>query len=161
MMTYDFTPFYRSTIGFDRMARFLEHATRVADVDSGYPPYNIEAVGDEHYRVTLAVAGFSRDELDLQVREDTLHVAGRQTDEAAEPNFLHQGIASRSFQKQFRLADHVKVENAWLDNGLLTIDLVREIPEEMKPRSIPIATSAPKAVISKAKKLLSGENKAA
>ena len=99
--------------------------------------HNIEAIGDDHYRVTLAVAGFSRDELDLQVREDTLHVAGRKTDEAAEPNFLHRGIASRSFKKQFRLADHVKVENAWLDNGLLTIDLVRELPEEMKPRSIP------------------------
>ncbi len=133
----------------------------VADVDNGYPPYNIEAVGDEHYRVTLAVAGFSRDEPDLQVREDTLHVAGRQTDEAVEPNFLHQGIAGRSFQKQFGLADHVQVENAWLDNGLLTIDLVREIPEEMKPRSIAIATSAPKTIVSKAKKLLTGENTAA
>ena len=99
MMTYDFTPFYRSTIGFDRMARFFENSTRVADVDNSYPPYNIEAVGDDHYRVTLAVAGFSRDELDLHVREDTLHVAGRQTDEAAEPNFLHRGIAGRSFKK--------------------------------------------------------------
>ncbi len=161
MMTYDFTPFYRSTIGFDRMARFLESATRVADIENGYPPYNIEAIGEDRYRVTLAVAGFSRDELDLQVREDMLHVAGRQTDEAAERNFLHQGIAGRSFQKQFRLADHVKVENAWLDNGLLAIDLVREIPEEMKPRHIAIAASAPKMVVSKAKKLLTGENKAA
>ena len=161
MMTYDFTPFYRSTIGFDRMARFLENATRVAHVDNSYPPYNIEAIGDEHYRVTLAVAGFSRDELDLQVREDMLHIAGRKTDEAAEPNFLHQGIAGRSFQKQFRLADHVKVENAWLNNGLLTIDLVREIPEEMKPRSIAIETSAPKKIVSKAKKLLTGDNKVA
>ena len=161
MMTYDFTPFYRSTIGFDRMARFLENATHVADVDNGYPPYNIEAVGDDHYRVTLAVAGFSRDELDLYVREDTLHIAGRQTDEAAEPSFLHRGIAGRSFQKQFRLADHVKVENVWLDNGLLTIDLLREIPEEMKPRSIAIETSAPKTIVAKSKKLLTGDNKVA
>jgi molecular chaperone IbpA len=161
MMTYDFTPFYRSTIGFERMARFLENATRVADIDNSYPPYIIEAIGDDHYRATLAVAGFSRDELDLQVREDTLHVAGRQSDEAAKPNFLHRGIAGRSFKKQFRLADHVKVENAWLDNGLLTIDLVRELPEEMKPRSIAIETSAPKKIVSKAKKLLTGDNKVA
>ena len=111
--------------------------------------------------MTLAVAGFSRDERDLQVREDTLHVAGRKTDEAAEPNFLHRGIAGRSFKKQFRLADHVRVENAWLDNGLLTIDLVRELPEEMKPRSIAIETSAPKTIVSKAKKLLTGDNKVA
>ena len=85
MVTYDFTPFYRSTIGFDRMARFLENSTRVADVDNSYPPYNIEAIGDEHYRVTLAVAGFSRDELDLQVREDTLHVAGERRMKRSSP----------------------------------------------------------------------------
>ena len=166
MVTYDFSPFYRSTIGFDRMARLLEGASRVAEMDNGYPPYNIEAVGEDQYRVTIAVAGFAEDELDLEVRENTLHVSGHKKDDDAETHFLHRGIASRAFSKQFRLADHVKVENAWLDNGLLTISLVREVPEEMKPRRIEITHGAPEegapdTVVSKAKTLLTGDKKAA
>jgi molecular chaperone IbpA len=161
MVTFDFSPYYRSTIGFDRMAQLLEHAARVAEIDSGYPPYNIEAVGEDHYRVTIAVAGFAESELDVQVRENTLYVAGEKADEAGDMQYLHRGIAGRSFRKQFRLADHVRVEDAWLDNGLLTIDLVRELPEAMKPRRIEIATGAPKSLVSKAKKLLGGEAKAA
>ena len=161
MITHDFSPFYRSTIGFDRMARLLENVSRVAETDNGYPPYNIEAVGDDHYRVTIAVAGFVTQDLDLQVSDNTLFVSGQKKDEASDAEYLHRGIAARAFKKQFRLADYVKVENAWLDNGLLTIDLVRELPEEMKPRRIEITKSAPREIVSNVKKLLTGGTKAA
>lgn len=161
MVTFDFSPFYRSTIGFDRMAQLLENAARVAEIDSGYPPYNIEAAGEDHYRVTVAVAGFAEDELEVQVRENTLYVAGEKKDEANGAQYLHRGIAGRSFRKQFRLADHVRVEDAWLDNGLLTIELVRELPEAMKPRRIEITAGAPRGLVSRARKLLGSEAKAA
>ena len=161
MVTFDFSPFYRSTIGFDRMAQLLENVSRVAEVDNGYPPYNIEAVGEDHYRVTIAVAGFAEGELEIQMRENTLFVSGEKKDEAAGTRYLHRGIAGRSFGKQFRLADHVRVENAWLDNGLLTIDLVRELPEAMKPRRIEITTGAPGSLVSRARKLLGNETRAA
>jgi molecular chaperone IbpA len=161
MMTFDFSPFYGSTIGFDRAARLLENANRVSDIDNGYPPYNIEAVGEDHYRVTVAVAGFAEGDIDIEVRENTLYVAGQHETEKAGGQYLHRGIAGRPFKRQFRLADHVKVENAWLDNGLLTVDLVRELPEAMKPRSIAITNGTPKAIADKAKTLLGGEKKAA
>jgi len=161
MVTYDFSPFYRSTIGFDRMAQLLENMQRVSDADNGYPPYNIEAVGEDHYRVTIAVAGFAESEINIEVRENTLQVSGKKSDEGEGLHYLHKGIAGRSFSKQFRLADHVKVENAWLDNGLLTVDLVRELPEAMRPRTIAIKSGAPEEIISKAKKLLGGDKKAA
>jgi molecular chaperone IbpA len=161
MMTFDFSPFYRSTIGFDRMAQFLENASRASEIDNGYPPFNIESVGDDHYRVTIAVAGFTQDELEIEVRENVLHVSGRKDDEPQDRQYLHRGIAGRAFQRQFRLADHVKVEDAALDNGLLTVDLVREILEALKPRTIPISTGAPKTIVSKAKKLLGGDQEAA
>jgi len=118
-------------------------------------------VGEDHYRVTVATAGFAESELDVQVRENTLYISGEKTDEADGVKYLHRGIAGRSFRKQFRLADHVRVDSAWLDNGLLTIDLVRELPEAMKPRRIEISAGAPKSLVSKAKKLLGGEAKAA
>jgi molecular chaperone IbpA len=161
MVTFDFSPFYRSTIGFDRMAQFLENASRVHDVDNGYPPYNIESVGEDHYRVTIAVAGFTQDELEIEVRENVLYVSGHKADETDNRQYLHRGIAGRAFKRQFRLADHVKVEDAALDNGLLTVDLVREVPEAMKPRTIPISAGAPKDIVSKAKKLLGGDKDAA
>ena len=161
MVTFDFSPFYRSTIGFDRMARLLENSARLAEIDNGYPPFNIEAVGEDRYRVTLAVAGFSLDELDVAVRDNALRISGKHREEAEGVQYLHRGIAGRSFDKTFRLADHVKVENAWLDNGLLTIDLVREVPEEMKPRSIAINAGAPEGFVSRAKKLLGNEKHAA
>jgi molecular chaperone IbpA len=161
MVTYDFSPFYRSTIGFDRMAQFLENAARVSELDNSYPPYNIESVGEDHYRVTVAVAGFSPDELEIEVRENVLYISGAKGEESGDRHFLHHGIAGRAFKRQFRLAEHVKVEDAALDNGLLIVDLVREVPEAMKPRTIPITTGAPKNIVSKAKKLLSGEEKAA
>jgi molecular chaperone IbpA len=161
MMSYDFSPFYRSTIGFDRMAQFLENASRLHEVDNGYPPYNIESVEDDRYRVTIAVAGFAQDELEIEVRENVLYILGHKNDEADDRQYLHRGIAGRAFKRQFRLADHVKVEDAALDNGLLTVDLVREVPEAMKPRTIPISTGTPKTIVSKAKKLLSGDSEAA
>ena len=163
MMTYDFSPFYRSAIGFDRMAQLLEKMQRASDVDNGYPPYNIEVAGEDQYRVTVAVAGFEASELDIEVRENTLHISGQKAGEGKDDSaqYLHRGIASRSFSKQFRLADHVKVENAWLDNGLLTVDLVREVPEEMKPKHIAIKGGAPVDIISRAKKLLNSDKEAA
>lgn len=157
MVRFDLTPYYRSSIGFDRMARMLENATRVSEVDNGYPPYNIEQLGDDEYRLTLAVAGFSEDDIAIEVRDNVLHVEGRQGEEEEDRKFLHKGIAGRAFAKKFNLADHVKVDNAWLNNGVLTVDLVREIPEEMKPRTIKITSGQPKTVLGKARELLTGD----
>ena len=161
MVTFDFSPFYRSTIGFDRMAQFLENAARGPELDNGYPPFNIESIGEDHYRVTIAVAGFTQDDLEIEVRENVLYISGNRKDETEDRQFLHRGIAGRAFKRQFRLADHVKVESAALDNGLLTVDLVREVPEAMKPRTIPITTGAPKSIVAKAKKLLGNDQEAA
>jgi len=161
MVTFDFSPFYRSTIGFDRMAQFLGNAARGPELDNGYPPFNIESIGEDHYRVTIAVAGFTQDDLEIEVRENVLYISGNRTDETEDRQFLHRGIAGRAFKRQFRLADHVKVESASLDNGLLTVDLVREVPEAMKPRRIPIATGSPRSIVSKAKKLLGNDQEAA
>lgn len=161
MANFDFTPFYRSTIGFDRMAQLLENAQSVKDVEKSYPPYDIETAGEDHYRVTIAVAGFTKSDLIVEVRENTLHVSGKKTDERVGAQYLHRGIGPRTFSRQFRIADHVKMENAWLENGLLTIDLVRELPEAMKPRTIVITSGAPAEIISKAKKLLGGDKKVA
>jgi len=161
MANFDFSPFYRSTIGFDRMAQLLENAQSVKDVEKSYPPYDIEAVGEDHYRVTIAAAGFAKSDLVVEVRENTLHVSGMKTGDRADAQYLHRGIGQRNFNQQFRIADYVKMENAWLDNGLLTIDLVRELPEAMKPRTIVITSGAPTEVISKAKKLLGSDKKAA
>lgn len=160
MVTLDFTPIYRSTIGFDRMARLLESSSGLTEADNGYPPYNIETIGEDHYRITLAVAGFSTDDLNMEVREGTLMISGGKKAES-DAHFLHRGIANRGFTKQFSLADHVKVEGASLENGLLTVDLVREIPEEMKPRSIKIDAAAPKSLKDKAQKILGGDKTAA
>ena len=139
---FDFSPLFRSTIGFDRMARLVDAATRVDSSASAYPPYNIEVVGEDAYRLTMAVAGFARDEIDLTVHENTLIVTGKTESKDENGRYLHRGIARRAFERRFSLADHIKVVGASLDNGLLHVDLVREVPEAMKPRSIPI-TSAP------------------
>lgn len=157
MVRFDFSPYYRSSIGFDRIAQMLENANRVTDVDNGYPPYNIEQVDDDAYRLTLAVAGFAEEDIAIEVRDNALHVEGRQNDDTAEHKYLHKGIAGRAFAKKFNLADHVKVDNAWLSNGVLTVDLVRELPEEMKPRTIKISDGQPKTVLGKAQELLSGD----
>ena len=140
MTTFDFTPLFRNTIGFDRMAQMLDHSTRTENVNS-YPPYNIETRGENHYRITMAVAGFSQSEVDIEFEKNTLTVTGRKAEETTENNseYLYQGIANRAFKRSFKLADHIKVSDASMENGLLHINLELEIPEEMKPRKISIS----------------------
>ena len=144
MQTFDFAPFTRSSIGFDRLFELLE-GTRGDLGDTTYPPYNIEKVSDDAYRITMAVAGFDRDELQIVSHQNTLTVSGRKKPEENR-QYLHRGLAARAFQRQFNLADFVKVDGAGLENGLLTIDLVREVPEAMKPRHIDIGQTTPSNV---------------
>jgi molecular chaperone IbpA len=148
MRTYDLTPFYRTTVGFDRLFSLLDGST--ADGSPGYPPYNIERTGENSYRITVAVSGFSQGELSIVAKENTLTIKGEKTaNENGKDNseMLYRGIAARAFERAFQLADFVAVKNASLENGLLHVDLVREIPEAKKPRSIPISTSAPAAQV--------------
>ena len=161
MLTYDFSPLFRSTVGFDRLARVVEDVMRVEQSVPAYPPYNIERTGEDAYRVSVAVAGFGQDELSVETRENALVVSGSKAKTEGEAAFLHRGIGSRDFQRTFRLADHVKAVDAAFENGLLHVDLVRELPESMKPRSIEIKTSVKAKLATKAKKLLEGEVKAA
>ncbi len=140
MRHYDFAPLYRSTIGFDRLAQLLDNVSGL-DAEAAYPPYNIERLGENQYRISMAVAGFVDDELRIEVKEQTLTVKGEKKAETGERQFLHRGIAARSFERRFQLADHVEVTGANLKDGLLDIDLQRNVPERLKPRSIPIATS--------------------
>jgi molecular chaperone IbpA len=149
---FDFSPLFRSTVGFDRLPGLLETVSRLDEDTLGYPPYNIEKLNEESYRITMAVAGFAEDDLEIEVREHSLIVSGRQTQDTGEKTYLHRGIAGRAFQRSFQIADHVKVTGAQLQNGLLHIDLVRELPEEMKPRQIRIETTKPaKQVTDKSK----------
>lgn len=141
MRNLDFTPLYRSAIGFDRMASLLDAMTTSEQKQPAYPPYDIELTGEDSYRITMAVAGFEQSELDIQVEQNRLTVTGKKPDESAQRNFLHRGIAARNFERRFQLADHVKVTDAKLANGLLHIELVREIPEAMKPRKVEISNS--------------------
>lgn len=151
MRTFDLTPLYRSTVGFDRMASLIDRALSADNAAQSYPPYNIEKTGEDAYRITLATAGFSQDDLTIESKEGQLVVSGAKTETRTEDSddtrILHRGIAERSFERRFQLADHVKVTSASLENGLLHIDLVREVPEALKPRKIEIATGAPKATI--------------
>lgn len=140
MRTLDFTPLYRSAIGFDRMANLLDAMSQSDAKQPSYPPYNIELTGDDTYRITMAVAGFAEAELDLHVEQNLLTVSGRKNADENKKEFLYQGIAERGFDRRFQLADHVRVENAQLENGLLHIDLIREIPEAMKPKKIEISS---------------------
>ena len=144
-MRLDLTPYRRSTVGFDRVFDLLESNARGA-TDS-YPPFNLERLGDDRYRITLAVAGFSRDEIEITAQRNLLLVAGKKDDKAAGANFLHLGIATRSFERRFELADFVFVADARLNDGLLVVDLVREVPEAMKPKTIAIKTGAPLAAV--------------
>jgi len=137
MRNLDFTPLYRSAIGFDRMASLLDAMITSEQKQPSYPPYDIELTGEDSYRITMAVAGFEQAELDIQVEQNRLTVSGRRPEDQ-QRNFLHRGIAARNFERRFQLADHVKVTDAKLANGLLHIELVREIPEAMKPRKIEI-----------------------
>ncbi len=140
MSEFDFSPLFRSTIGFDRLMRLADAATRVDN--GGYPPYNIEATGENAYRLTMAVAGFGPDELDVVVKENDLTVTGKAKAEGDQAKFLHRGIARRAFERHFQLADHIKVAGAGLANGMLSVDLVRDVPEAAKPRKVAIATGA-------------------
>ncbi|MBI5264759.1 MAG: Hsp20 family protein [Bradyrhizobium sp.] len=143
MRTYDLTPFYRSTVGFDRLFSLLGQAT--SDGSPGYPPYNIERTGENSYRITVAVSGFSKDELSIVAKENTLTIKGEKvaTENGKDKTqVLYRGIAARAFERAFQLADFVQVKNASLENGLLHVDLVREIPETKKPRQIPINAAA-------------------
>jgi len=139
MTNLDLTPLYRSSIGFDRMASLLDSALR-SDSTNGYPPYNIEVVEENKYSISVAVAGFEEKDIEIEVEKGVLTVAGKRPEETRERSFLHQGIAARSFERKFNLADHVEVTGASLKNGLLVINLERVIPEAMKPRRIEIGS---------------------
>jgi len=136
MRTFDLTPLYRSTIGFERLAQLMEQLA--PESGGGYPPYNIERLDENEYRITMAVSGFGEGDIDIEVKEETLVVTGNRADEKQDREFLYQGIAARGFERRFKLAEHVEVKGAELKNGLLNIDLVREIPEAMKPRKIAV-----------------------
>src|ERR1700730_2298366 len=146
MDRFDFSPLFRSTIGFDRLTRLVDAATRVDNSSLAYPPYNIEKTGEDAYRLTMAVAGFSSDELDLTVQENSLLVTGKAKKEDEESRYLHRGIARRAFERRFSLADHIKIVGATIQDGMLHVDLAREVPEAAKPRKIQIGTGEPQVV---------------
>ncbi len=148
MRTYDLTPILRATVGFDRMMNMLDAATLLDDGALSYPPYNIEKTGEDAYRIVMAVAGFSEDDLDVTAKENSLVVTGKKEGgEADTVKHLYRGIASRAFERRFDLADHIRVTGARLENGMLQIELVRELPEAMKPRRIAIDAPAKTKVI--------------
>ena len=153
MRTFDLSPLYRSTVGFDRLFNMLDGPNGV-DTGTGYPPYNIERVSENEYEITMAVAGFGEDDITIEVKENGLLVSGEKTEQEEETTreFLHRGIATRSFERRFQLADHVEIKGAKLENGLLAVELERVIPEALKPRRIEIQTATKSKVI---------ENKAA
>jgi len=157
MRTFDLTPFYRSTVGFDRLFSLLDQAA--GEGSNGYPPYNIERTGENNFRITVAVSGFSQNEISIVAKENTLTIKGEKAanENSKQAEVLYRGIASRAFERSFQLADFVQVKNASLENGLLHVDLVREIPEAAKPRQIPISVSKAEA----AKVVESGEKAAA
>ncbi len=139
MRTYDFSPMFRSVVGFDRLNHMLETALQTEE--TSYPPYNIEKTGEESYRITMAVAGFTPKDIEVIAKENTLTISGQQLQAAEDEKgktFLYRGIATRAFERRFQLADHIKVGEAVLNNGLLSVDLVREVPEAAKARSIPV-----------------------
>lgn len=146
MNSFDFSPLFRSTIGFDRLTRLMDAASQV-DTGSAYPPYNIEATGENAYRLTMAVAGFGADDLEITAKEGALVVTGKARKEDEDKHYLHRGIARRAFERRFQLADHIRVAGASLDNGLLHVDLVREVPEALKARKIEITTGAQPQVL--------------
>src|SRR5262245_42561639 len=146
MDRFDFSPLFRSTIGFDRFARMVDAATRIDSSAFSYPPYNIEKPGEDAYRLTMAVAGFSQGEIDVTVQENTLLVTGKAVSEEQNGRYLHRGIARRAFERRFSLADHIKVTGASLVNGMLHVDLTHERPEAAKPRKIQIGSGEPQVI---------------
>lgn len=142
MRDFDLSPLYRSAIGFDRLASLLDNASRNEQSQPAYPPYNIELLDENHYRITMAVAGFDNSELSIKSEQDILIIVGQKQQDSGDRKYLYQGIAARSFERRFQLADHVRVVKASMDNGLLHVDLVHEVPEAMKPRLIEIESPA-------------------
>ena len=145
MRTIDFTPLNHFAVGFDRMQRQLETMAHLDETTSAYPPYNIEVLSEDAYRITMAVAGFGLDDLDITVQDSQLTISGRVESDDEPVAYLHHGIATRAFERRFELADHLKVKSAGMDNGLLHIDLVREVPESLKPRKVAIKDIAPQS----------------
>lgn len=151
MRTFDLTPLFRSTVGFDNLSRMLDSAQRLDETAVSYPPYNIEKLSDDDYRITMAVAGFGESDLDIVLHDHTLVISGKSHRDETQVQYLHRGIAGRSFERRFELADFIRVESAALVNGLLHVELKREVPEQMKPRTIKIESkTAPKTIESKA-----------
>ncbi|ALO45981.1 Hsp20 family protein [Pseudohongiella spirulinae] len=146
MRNIDFAPLYRSAVGFDHLSQLLDAVTQREQNQPSYPPYNIERLDKDQYRITMAVAGFTQDELIIESELQSLKVRGEKAAEQAERQYLHQGIAARNFERVFQLADHIRVVSANLENGLLHIELQRQIPEAMKPRQIPIGASSEKLI---------------
>ena len=139
MRSSDYSPLFRATVGFDRMMNMLDSASRLDESAISYPPYNIEKIDDDAYRISMAVAGFDEDDLEVTVKEQTLVISGHKAAKEKEgATYLHRGIANRAFERRFDIADHIKVTGASLENGMLSIELVREVPEAMKPRKIEI-----------------------
>ena len=145
MRPFDFAPLYRSTVGFDRLVQMLDGVSGDSDTPA-YPPYNIERLGENQYRITMAVAGFGQDDIKIEMKEQSLTIKGEKKPEEKERQFLHRGIATRAFERRFQLADHVEVTGADLKDGLLHVELVRNVPERLKPRTISIGNGAPKQI---------------
>jgi molecular chaperone IbpA len=152
MRTFDLAPLYRSTVGFDRLFSMLDQVSGFDNTGSTYPPYNIERTGETAYRITLAVAGFAENDISIEAKQNTLTIKGEKQAKADEKKseVLYQGIAARAFERVFQLAEHVEVKGAALENGLLHVDLVRQVPEAMKPRRIAIGNGGPKVIDAKA-----------
>ena len=146
MLTFDLSPLYRSAIGFDRLARLLNDAQR-NNGESGFPPYNIELLGEDKYRIVMEVPGFTQNELEIEMDQRLLRVSGRKESKDQEVTFLHHGMTTRAFEHKFQLDDHVKVTNAKLENGLLNIELLREVPEALKPRKVEIEAANDKQLL--------------
>jgi molecular chaperone IbpA len=145
MRTFDLSPLFRSTVGFDRLSRLMDAAARVDESALAYPPYNIERTGEDTYRITMAVAGFGEDDLNVVTQDNQLLISGKNGKEENENSFLYRGIAGRAFERRFTLADHIRVTGASLVNGLLHVELVREVPEAMKPRQVKITSASVKS----------------
>jgi molecular chaperone IbpA len=161
MDTYDFSPLFRNSVGFDHVQRLLDNVVSYDQTTSNsYPPYNIETIAADSYRISMAVAGFSESDLEIVVTEDKLTIKG-DVETQADRNYLHRGIAGRSFERNFSLADYVKVVDAHMENGLLHVDLTREVPESKKPRKIEIKNGSNFSIKAKASKLISKNNKVA
>ncbi len=144
MRHFDFSPLYKTTVGFDRLASLFDELSVVDNNSPAYPPYNIERINDDEYRISMAVAGFTDDELNIEIEGNALSISGQKVDKDDQSEYLHRGIASRNFERKFELDDYVFVNGANLENGLLHIDLKREVPEAQKPRTIPIGSKQDK-----------------